>query len=99
MRRGTTPTHTFVLPLDMDTVTSFRVIYAQGDEVKLRKEKDDCSIDGNVITVKLSQEETLSFNMGKIVEIQVRILCGDIAMASDIMYVSVERLLEDEVIE
>lgn len=99
MRRGTTPTHTFTLPFDTDTLSKVRVIYAQDDIPVLVR--DDAELDGNNVVVKLTQEETLKFNEQKNVEIQLRALTadGEDAIASDIMRASVKRLLENEVFE
>ena len=97
MRRGTTPKHTFTLPFDTDTLSKVRIIYAQ-DEIPVLI-RDDATLDGNTVEVKLTQEETLKFNEQKGVEIQLRAITadGEDAIASDIMRVSVKRLLENEV--
>lgn len=99
MRRGTTPKHTFTLPFDTADVAKVRVIYAQGDEVVLVKCEDDVSFEGNDITLKLTQEETLSFSCKTSVKVQIRVLttAGD-ALSSDPCIVSVEECLEDEVL-
>jgi hypothetical protein len=100
MRRGTTPTHKFRLPFSAETVSKFKVIYAQDDVVILTKENESCECNGNVITVRLTQEETLLFDSKKIVQIQIRILTlGGDALASDIKLVDVDNCLESEVIE
>ena len=96
MRRGTTPTHTFVLAVDAAVVRKVRVLYSQNGKVVLTR--DDADLEGNVATVKLTQEETLQFTGGSRVEIQVRLLTlGGDALASDIISVPVDRLLESEV--
>lgn len=100
MKRGTTPTHIFTLPFDTETVKTARIIYSQSNEVIFVKTGDQLTLDGDTITVKLTQEDTLAFDCKKNVEIQVRVLThsGD-AMASDIEQVSPYRCLEDEVLK
>ena len=97
MRRGTTPTHTFLLPLAAADVKKIRVIYCQDGENVLTRE--DAEISGNIATLQLTQEETLKFNSESRVEIQVRLLAeDDEALASNIITVRVDRLLESEVL-
>ena len=99
MIRGTTPTHVFTLPFDTDLVKKVKVIYAQDDEIIVTKESAACECAGNVVTVKLTQEETLKFNCKKSVQIQMRILTkGGDALASEIKLVDVEKCLESEVL-
>lgn len=98
MMRGTTPTHIFTLPFEAKLFSNIRIIYAQGDEQILVKEAKDCHIDGNTVTVRLTQEETFLFDCKKYVEIQVRVLTpGKDALNSDPIKVSVDRCLDNEV--
>lgn len=99
MMRGTTPTHIFTLPFEANLISNIRIIYTQGDEQVFVKEVKDCNIDGNTVTVRLTQEETFLFDCKKYVEIQVRALTngGDV-LNSNIMKESVERCLDNEVI-
>lgn len=100
MIRGTTPTHTFKIPLDTSRIESVRVIYSQNDVVKIVKTGDSCTIGPDTITVKLTQEETLSLDSCLIVKIQIRVLTtsGD-ALVSKVVRVTVDECLENEVIE
>lgn len=99
MRRGTTPTHTFTLPFDTNTVEKVRVIYAQGDIVKVVKKETDCKLSGNKISVKLTQQDTLRLNSKIKVDIQVRVVTrSEDSLASDIITVSVGRCLGSEVL-
>lgn len=97
MIRGSTPTHTFNCKLDADLFHKVRVLYSQDDVLVLKKEDEDCAINGQTVTVKLTQEDTLAFHAGW-VEVQLRVLTptGD-SIPSDIYKVHVDRLLEDEV--
>ena len=100
IRRGTTPTHTFTLPCDSSVIKEVMIIYAQNDAEVICKTKDHCKIEGNTVTVTLTQSDTLKFNHRYNVQVQVRILTLDgVAAASDIEVVSVRKLLNDEVME
>lgn len=99
MIQGTTPTHYFTLPFSADIVANARIVYAQNERVVLKKELPDCECDGNVISVKLSQEETLLFDCNKPVEIQMRVLTNaDDSLVSNINVVTVARCLDREVL-
>lgn len=99
MRRGTTPEHTFTLPFDTSIIASVRIIYEQNDEEKIIKTKDDCTFAGDVIKVKLTQEDTLTFTCNSTIKIQVRILTTDgEAITSDIIKTFVYECIDNEVI-
>lgn len=100
MRRGTTPTHTFTIPIDVSLIKRLKIIYVQNNETILTKELDDCDVENNMLNVTLTQEETFEFDHGKPVELQMRILTlGGDAIASHIRKVGVERLLDKEVLK
>lgn len=100
MKRGTTPTHTFTLPFGTDMIQKLHVLYAQDEQVKIKKTEADATFEGNSVAVKLTQEETFSLECKKAVEIQIRVLTlGGEAMNSDIIRVPVDRCLDSEVLE
>lgn len=100
MRRLSTPTHTFTLDIDMMIVKTIRIVYAQDDSVILVKRGDDVLIDGNTVSVRLTQEETRLFSASSTVSIQLDILTtdGDV-LHSDIIKTLVQDVLLDEVVE
>lgn len=99
MRRLTTPTHRFTLQLDVETIDKIQITYAQGGKIILQKFGDDITMDSKTAVVKLTQEETKPFIADKDVEIQVRVLTtGGEALASDIIKVGVQRVLDEEVL-
>ena len=99
MIRGTTPKHIFALPFDVDMIAKIRIIYRQNKEIILTKTNDGVVLDGKRVEVTLSQEDTLAFQSGHKVEIQVRVLLNDeTAMASDIYTIPCGCCLENEVI-
>lgn len=96
MYRGTTPTFTFTLPFESSQITSLNLCFVQLGEIVLEKALSDCRPNGNTLQFDLTEEETLRFDAGKgMVEMQLRVGCGDARMASNIMMVSVERILKD----
>lgn len=96
MFRGTTPTFTFTLPFECNQITALSVCFAQKKEVVLEKELGNCSVKDKTVSVTLTEEKTLLFQHEKgAVEIQLRVGCGDARLASNIILVSVERILKD----
>lgn len=99
MIRGTTPTHIFETDVDL---TNFRIYisYKQRGSVIVEKTNEDCTITSTSVTVKLSQEETLRFNIDAPVKIQIRAVAGSgDAIASSIIDTSAHEILKDGVIE
>lgn len=96
MRRGTTPTLKFTLPFDAGSITALSIAFAQGGRVVLEKELKDCTIDGQAITLELTEEDTLTFDIGSDwVEIQLRVGIGSRRLASNIIRTVVSRILRD----
>lgn len=100
MIRGTTPTHIFELPIDTSIIDTGKIIYSQDGKVILEKAISECAMEGNTISIKLTQEDTFSFNCTKgMVYIQIRLLTlGKEVIASDEMKVEVKRCLDSEVL-
>ena len=100
MYRGTTPTHTFDMPFDTSIISKVRIVYAQDSVPIIVKETEDCTFAGTVISVKLSQVDTLALDCSKFVNIQIRVLTmGNDALTSDVIRKSVGECLDDEVLE
>lgn len=99
MIRGTTPTITFTLPFDVSFCSCVWVTFAQGDKEVLTKATDSCTLEGNTVSVRLTQEETLSFDCKQRLQIQICVLTpgGDV-VRSDIIETSVSKCLKAEVI-
>lgn len=75
MRQGTTPTHTFTLPVPAADVVDSRITYfGDADWVILEKKMEDCDVVGNVLHLTLTQDETFSFPADKRAFVQVRAL-------------------------
>lgn len=99
MIQGTTPTHTFKVPIDTAIISNVRITYAQDGAVVLTKEKNDCKMGEGFVSVKLTQEETFNFDDELPVDIQMRILTmGGDALASKPERVPLRTVLDGEVI-
>lgn len=95
MYRGTTPTLTFTVPFTKDDVSVLYITFSQDKEV-FSLSLDDVSFVGNEISVKLSQTQTLMFQSGQNVVIQIRARNTDgTAIASNLMYTTVSEILKD----
>lgn len=99
MYRGTTPTLSFKLPFNTSDLSAAWVTLAQDGRVIIDKPMSDCVLEGNVLAVTLTQEETLKLTAENRTEVQLRVKTTDgIAMASTIWRVETEKILKDEVI-
>ena len=100
MIRGTTPTHYFDSPCDVSLIDKVNILYGQNDKLLFKKKTDDCQIDGQTISTKLTREETLLFDHKKAVQIQavIKTVGGDF-IESLIITVGVDKLLDDGGIE
>lgn len=77
MRQGTTPTHTFTLPISVELIKTVEITYAQGGKVVLRKSNADVNLEGNEVSLRLTQADTFSFDATVPAEIQIRLLLTD----------------------
>lgn len=62
--RGSTPTHTFTLPADIDLsdAVAICIVYSQNEKVLFECGTDRCAVNKNVICVRLTSDETLMFD-------------------------------------
>lgn len=99
MRRGTTPTHKFKVPIDLTEADEVYMTYKQDGTVKVEKTREDMEITAEEITLQLSQTDTLSFSTIGDVEIQCRakFLDGS-AVASCVKKIPVCKILKEGVI-
>lgn len=96
MRRGTTPTISFTLPFDSSVISEIWLTIAQRSKEVLTKKKADMKIDGSMVSVQLTQQETLALDDYADIEIQARLkTTGGEAFASNILRVSVDAILKD----
>ena len=98
MRRGTTPTHEFTTDIDLTTANEIYITYKQGGKVRVEKKLPDITVTAEKLTVDLTQEETLAFNISDNVEIQIRALTGTNAIASNVINTKAQKILKEGVI-
>ena len=99
MRRGTTPVNHISTDMDLTGATALYVTYQQNDETVLEKTLQDATITEKEVAIQLSQEDTLLFEEGSKVYVQLRAVLPDgNCVASNIMSVKVEKILKDGVI-
>jgi len=97
--RGTTPELKFRLPVLYTDLASAFITMAQGNETVIEKKLSDCTGSGNVLSVRLTQADTLSLDHSQKLELQCRCkTTQDIAYDSNIKVVDVKRILKDGVI-
>jgi len=93
--RGTTPTITFRLPFHTDQISDVEIYFAQKSFL-FQKDYEDCSFEENRLSVTLSQEETLMFNEGLSLRLQLRFVFTNGAIgATRIVSTSVVGLLKE----
>lgn len=98
MIRGTTPTLQFTISGDVavSNIQEMWLTFAQFGEIIINKSRNEMEIDGNVVTVTLSQEETLKLKSGKQINMQLRILLTDgTALASGVKRFTIGDVLKD----
>lgn len=101
IRRGTTP----IIQLDLDQSLIgcwYRVIFEQAysrHKIIKRDSKCELSEDGKSIRVRLTQEDTYSFDHENNLKVQVRYGVDDLAFATNIIRVPISEILEEDVIE
>lgn len=99
LKIGTTPTHCFSLPFDVSLIQAIEITYGQNGKVVLQKDERDCTMEGNTVSVELSQLDTFEFKGGENVQIQLRVLdINGAVSASEIMCVSCQKCLSDGVL-
>lgn len=98
IRVGSTPMNTFDIPYKAEEVKDIEIIYKQGGKEKILKRKSDIELTDYLAKVELSQEDTFNLDDSTKVQIQLRVKdIRDKVIPSDIIIVSVEECLFDEV--
>lgn len=97
---GGTPLHEFELDLvEVPNIVEVLISYTQNNRVILRKKLKDCTLEGNRLSVRLTQEDTLKFTEDHKVRIQIKLKTdeGEI-LPSEVMVTPTSRCLDLEVI-
>lgn len=95
MIQGCTAVHTFTVPFHAIDMDNLSVTYKQND-IFVKKSKDDCTLDGNFISVILTPEDTVKFNCNEIVKCQIKIKSNNVTKASGIIHMMVGEILDKE---
>lgn len=99
MYRGTTPTLTFTLPFEVEQISKISLVFFQNHKLVFEKTKEDFTFEGNNLILKLTEKETLQFEASSNqVELQFRFVVGGDVLASKIMKLEVQRILQDGVL-
>lgn len=72
MRRATSHDFSFNLPRDADFYSEILVTLAQNGEEIINKRKAELQLNGPVVSLSLTQEETLRFEAGVPAYVQIR---------------------------
>ena len=99
MRRGTTPTISITVKglSDIQINKAYLTLKQRGTVVE--KTEADMEIDGDMLQVALTQEETLKFMARAEINVQLRVLStNNTAYASNIVTVPVEAILKEGMI-
>lgn len=95
MYRGTTPTNVFRTDVDLENASVLFVSYKQNGKVVLEKSLEDVSVKKTLVTVNLTQKETLLVQDG-IVTIQIRAKFPDnTTIASNLIRTTAEEIVKD----
>lgn len=100
MIRGTTPTHTFQIPISVADLKEVRITYEQMGRKILEKTEKELLMEGKEISFTLTQEESLKFKASAPVDLQVKVLTtSGTVLASPVIRMSVYKILNTEVLE
>ena len=96
MTRGTTPELTFQLPFDAGALTKLSSAFEQDGVLVLEKKLEDCTVSGQQVSVRLTEEDTLAFRQnGSVLQIQLRCGIGEKRLASEVITATVGRILKE----
>ena len=95
MYRGTTPTFTFTLPIECETITKLSVAFKQGGKMLFERGLPDVTMSGKVLSCTLTEEEALQLRAGMELQFQLRVGVGSVRMASQVFRVPVNQILKD----
>ena len=105
MIRGTTPTNEFNVDTDLTMAVGLYITYGQKPdnedkyEPVIERTLENITVTPDMLTVRLTQEETLSLDADKGVGIQCRALFADgSAIASKTVETTVEEIIKEGVI-
>ena len=87
------------MPFKGENISKIEITYSQNRKVILQKDEYDCTVEGNVLSTTLTQDDTFLFDDAVNVEIQIRVKdINDIVHSSEIICVTCGRCLSEEVL-
>ena len=98
MTRGTTPTNTFTVPIDLTNAEVIYITYCQNERTVIEKNKSDMTVTSDTIEVQLTQEETLKLREDRVeIQISARMPDGNV-VRSNIIKTTADKILKEEAI-
>lgn len=96
INRGSTQSITYTLPFPAERLEEAYITIVQDESMVIEKQLEDMTIDGNQISVKLTQKETLNLksDSGGAVQFRYRDINGDADRTEPLLF-SVGMLLKD----
>ena len=100
MLRGTTPTVTLILPVEvnLEGASVCYMSFGQGEEEVFSVPIGRITLDDNTATALLTQEETLSLKEGFKTQVQLRWVKEGIAYGTKILKVNTDAIIKEGVI-
>lgn len=99
IQRGSTPTIKFTVPNDTPQIISGTITLSQNKSPVIKKSLSQWSHVGNVVSVRLTQEDTLKLNVNYSVEIQLKPKFADGTVPdTKIHVITADRVLDEEVL-
>lgn len=99
IHKGCTEIHIFKFPFSASDVKSTYITYKEDDKLIIEKALGDCTFGDGIVSVNLSQEDTLKFSDDAIVKVQIRVkFTNDKTTKSNIMETYTDSVLKDGVI-
>ena len=100
IRQGTTPMQLFIFPVDPTQLNEIEVTYEQQGQILFVRTKNDFTFDeNNRGYFYLTQEETFQLKKNTKVQVQLRALKNDHAVATTIWDVPVKESLNKDILE
>ena len=98
MYQGTTPEFSFTLPFNVDEIESLLITFRQFDKV-LDFTEEDVEVEGNIIFIRLTQEQTSKFDSHFKCKVQIKVkLQDDTIVVSQIENVDINQSLSSRVL-
>ena len=97
--KGCTCKNTFTIPFKKGDVGVIFITYQQNGKIVFEKEIGDCEFSDGIVSVTLTQEDTLKLDDKSIVKMQVRVkLKNGTVTKSKIIETYTDQILKNEVI-